>query len=106
MDYPKYDNFDAINVDKVADIPEDYDELMGVPVTFLDKYNPEQFEIIGNELDLNISKGRGYVNGKRMYGRIFIRRRKDLSTCLNNATEGNQRMVAEGVIEFRKRKID
>lgn len=106
LDYPKYDNFDAINVDKVADIPEDYDELMGVPVTFLDKYNPEQFEIIGNELDLNISKGRGYVNGKRMYGRIFIRRRKDLSTCLNNATEGNQRMVAEGVIEFWKRNID
>lgn len=48
---------------------------MGVPITFLDKYNPEQFEIVGNEYDLNIPKGRGYVNGKRMYGRIFIRRK-------------------------------
>ena len=75
-EYPKYDNFDAINVDKVTDIPLDYDDVMGVPVTFLDKYNPEQFEIIGNEYDLNIEKGRGYINGKRMYSRIFIRRRK------------------------------
>ena len=45
-DYPKYENFDAINVDKVADIPMDYDGIMGVPITFLDKYCPTQFEII------------------------------------------------------------
>lgn len=45
--YPKYDNYDAINVDKVNDIPMDYNGVMGVPITFLDKYNPEQFEIIG-----------------------------------------------------------
>ncbi|MEE0521224.1 MAG: adenine-specific methyltransferase EcoRI family protein [Bacteroidaceae bacterium] len=45
--YPKYDNFDAINVDKTEDIPCDYDGIMGVPVTFLDKYNPDQFDIIG-----------------------------------------------------------
>lgn len=45
-DYPKYDNYDAINVDKTADIPCDYDGVMGVPITFLDKYNPEQFEIV------------------------------------------------------------
>ena len=45
--YPKYDNYDAINVDKTKDIPEDYYEAMGVPITFLDKYNPEEFEIIG-----------------------------------------------------------
>ena len=44
--YPKYDNYDAINVDKVNDIPKDYDGVMGVPITFLDKYNPEQFEIV------------------------------------------------------------
>ena len=44
--YPKYDNYDAINVDKVADIPIDYDGVMGVPITFLDKYCPEQFEIV------------------------------------------------------------
>lgn len=45
-EYPKYDNYDAINVDKVSDIPIDYDGVMGVPITFLDKYNPEQFEIV------------------------------------------------------------
>lgn len=46
-DYPKYDNYDAIEVSKVADIPEDYYGMMGVPITFMDKYNPEQFEILG-----------------------------------------------------------
>lgn len=46
-EYPKYDNYDAIEVSKVVDIPIDYDGVMGVPITFLDKYNPEQFEIVG-----------------------------------------------------------
>ena len=47
VDYPKYDNYDAINVDKTSDIPCDYYGIMGVPVTFMDKYNPDQFEILG-----------------------------------------------------------
>jgi hypothetical protein len=46
-EYPKYDNYDAINVDRYTDIPMDYDGAMGVPITFLDKHNPEQFEILG-----------------------------------------------------------
>ena len=46
-EYPKYDNYDAINVNKVKDIPYDYDGVMGVPISFLEKYNPEQFEILG-----------------------------------------------------------
>lgn len=46
-DYPKYDNYDAIEVSKVVDIPADYDGVMGVPLTFLDKHNPDQFEILG-----------------------------------------------------------
>jgi hypothetical protein len=46
-EYPTYENLDAINIDKTKDIPVDYDGYMGVPITFLDKYNPEQFEIIG-----------------------------------------------------------
>jgi len=75
-EYPKYDNYDAINVDKIKEIPMDYDGLMGVPVTFMDKYNPDQFEIIGNEYDLNIDKGRGYIKGKRMYSRIFIKNKR------------------------------
>ncbi len=73
-EYPKYDNYDAINVDKTSDIPMDYDGVMGVPITFMDKYCPEQFDIVGNEYSLNIEKGRGYVKGKRMYSRIFIRK--------------------------------
>ena len=44
--YPKYDNYDAINVDKVSEIPCDYEGVMGVPITFMDKYCPEQFEIV------------------------------------------------------------
>lgn len=47
--YPHYDNYDAIEVSKVADIPEDWAGVMGVPITFFDKYNPEQFEILGND---------------------------------------------------------
>ena len=74
-EYPKYDNYDAINVDKALEIPCDYDGIMGVPITFLDKYNPEQFEIVGNEDSLGISKGRGYIKGKRLYSRIFIKRK-------------------------------
>ncbi len=49
--YPKYDNYDAINVDKTLDIPKDYDGVMGVPISFLDKYCPEQFEIVGGSMD-------------------------------------------------------
>ncbi len=73
--YPKYDNFDAIEVSKVLEIPMDYEHTMGVPVTFLDKYNPEQFEILGDERDLGVPRGRGYIDGNRMYSRIFIKRK-------------------------------
>lgn len=73
--YPFYDNYEAINVNKTAEIPMDYSGIMGVPITFLDKYNPDQFEIVGNEYTLGLEGGRGYVNGKRMYSRIFIRRK-------------------------------
>lgn len=70
-DYPHYDNYDAINVDKVKDIPIDYDGVMGVPITFLQYYNPKQFEIIkfrkGDD-DKDLS-----VNGKCPYFRILIK---------------------------------
>lgn len=58
-EYPKYDNYNAINVNKVAEIPCDYDGVMGVPITFLDKYNPNQFEIVG----CTESEGKGLSNG-------------------------------------------
>jgi hypothetical protein len=70
-EYPKYDNYDAINVNRIVDIPCDYDGAIGVPITFLDKFNPEQFEIIkfrkgDDDKDLSI-------NGKCPYFRIIIR---------------------------------
>lgn len=66
-EYPKYDNYDAINVDKTKDIPYDYDGVMGVPITFLDKYNPDQFEIIGlgNSRD-NFMPNKDYINPKKI----------------------------------------
>lgn len=72
--YPKFDNYDAINVDKTKDIPMDYDGIMGVPITFLHKFNPAQFELIkfrkGNdEKDLSI-------NGKCPYFRILIKNKR------------------------------
>ena len=104
-EYPKYDNYDAIEVSRIADIPCDYYGVMGVPVTFLDKYNPEQFEIVGRDGDLDLSVTYDFftppsdelskkykkanitwrvqnayfvVNGtaKTSYKRIFIRRKK------------------------------
>ena len=72
-EYPVYDNYNAINVDKTADIPCDYNGKIGVPITFLDKYNPEQFEIIkfrkgDDDKDL-------CINGKCPYFRIIIRKK-------------------------------
>lgn len=82
-EYPKYDNYDAINVDKVADIPCDYDGVMGVPITFLDKYNPEQFEILGCSYSYGEPIGYHYknksfnvsVSGQNKYKRLFVRNR-------------------------------
>ena len=76
--FPKYDNYDAINVDRVCDIPEDYDGVMGVPITFLDKYCPEQFEIVelGNSKE-NFTPTKQYVGA--------IKHKKDGSTTNGNA---------------------
>ena len=82
--YRKYDNYDALEVPFTDAIPSDYDGVMGVPISFLDKYNPDQFDIIG----ATESEGRGFSNGlwheesgtpqplinnNRIYKRIFIR---------------------------------
>ncbi|EAK0997280.1 hypothetical protein A0249_02430 [Campylobacter upsaliensis] len=73
--YPKYDNYDAINVDKTIEIPLDYDGIMGVPITFLDKHNPKQFEILGLDDHRVEWRGRGPdLNGKALYRRIIIRK--------------------------------
>lgn len=92
-EYPKYDNYDVINVDKTKNIPKNYYGVMGVPITFLDKYNPEQFEIIGiacgnswanyretlKSLNFNENMkyggglGTGILNGKSCYSRLLIK---------------------------------
>ncbi len=75
--YPTYDNYNAIEVSKVNDIPIDYNGAMGVPITFMNKYNPEQFEIMGQTgVDIVLEKGRPYINGKRMYTRLIIKRKR------------------------------
>jgi len=88
-DYPKYDNYKAINVDVTKEIPMDYDGAMGVPITFLDKYNPEQFEIIGLaasagydyeiiglEKNPKFKDARTLINGKNTYARLLIKKKE------------------------------
>lgn len=78
-EYPTYDNYNGINVNKVAEIPVNYDGAMGVPITFLNKYNPDQFEILG--IDRELIKGltgrqsRFHLNGKEIYARIVIKKK-------------------------------
>ena len=84
-EYPTYDNYEAINVNKTVEIPSDYDGVMGVPISFLDKYNPSQLEIVGwsRHNDLNMDGGywkKGTCNdaligGKLVYRRILIRKK-------------------------------
>ncbi|GHT03502.1 putative adenine-specific methylase [Bacteroidia bacterium] len=88
-EYPKFDNYDAINIDKTANIPMDYEGIMGVPITFLDKFNPEQFEIIDGLNRYSILDVAGTnqwaianhlhmtsVNGHSTYYRILIKNKK------------------------------
>lgn len=90
--YPKFDNIDAINVNRVKDIPKDYYGIMGVPITFLGNYSPEQFQIIdglnryclldtlGVNKDIKAKKSFGTnINGKQTYLRVLIQRRFYLS---------------------------
>ena len=67
VDYSKYDNFNAINVDKTTDIPIDYDGLIGVPITFIDKWNPDEFEIVLTDSFK--------LHGKQTYKRLIIKRK-------------------------------
>ena len=65
VDYHMFDNYDCINIDRISDIPGDYDGMMGVPITFIDKWNPEQFEIIGLFCDRR--SGNYLINGDSRY---------------------------------------
>lgn len=79
--FQKYDNYDAIEIEKVQNIPKDYEGVMGVPVSFLSKYNPDQFDILGSNRGVNQDPnkiyGKGsYINGKETFKRLFIKHKK------------------------------
>lgn len=104
-EYPKYDNYDAINVDKTSDIPADYNGVMGVPITFLDKYNPEQFEIKGIDRYVEDNPKYGHrftINGKEIYARILIRRRHPAIQYAQQ--EETLPLAAEGQAEYNTKK--
>jgi hypothetical protein len=78
QEFSKYDGYDVLNVDKVSDIPMDYEGVMGVPITFVDKYSPNQFEILGIA---NSARWIGFkcltlINGRKIYNRIIIKNKK------------------------------
>lgn len=92
-EYPKYNNYDAINVNKTKDIPCDYDGIMGVPITFLDKYNPEQFEIIGLSNSSN-NELAGIPNLR--YYNDFLEMRQDMSYTGSKGSKINGSPVLSG----------
>jgi len=74
LEYPKYDNYDAINVNYKAEIPMNYDGVMGVPITFLDDHNPDQFEIIGLDRYTGKNGDKDFtINGKMLFRRLLIK---------------------------------
>lgn len=92
-DYPKYDNYDAINVNRTADIPYDYDGVMGVPITFMDKYSPDQFEIIGL-LQSSTDEQAGIPNIR--YYNDFKEMRQDGSYTGSKGSKANGNPVVKG----------
>ena len=84
--YPKYENYDAINIDKMKDLPVDYDGVIGVPITFFDRYCPEQFEVVGvsrkwddtcEHLRTGGERDCGVINGEMKYTRVFVKWRRE-----------------------------
>ena len=106
-EYPKYDNFEAINVDKVTDIPCDYDGVIGVPITFMDKYNPNQFEIIwrGGDIEWAESECTFYTPPSRENAERY--KRDDKTWRIQNPylldKEGNAHVVYQRVFIRRKK---
>ena len=96
--YTKYENFDAINVDKTKDIPLDYKGYMGVPITFMDKYNPEQFEILG----LGIAN-HGLEIGVQPYKKEHKKFRKEVQK--RGAVDGDLYMMKEGEVKVPYSRI-
>jgi hypothetical protein len=98
VEYPNYENYDAINVNQTNDIPLDFDGKMGVPITFLDKYNPDQFEIIG----LGISNS-GIEIGVHPYKPEHKKYRKEVQK--RGAVDGDLYMMNNGIVEVPYARI-
>lgn len=123
QEYPKYDNFDAINVRRVIDIPYDYPGIMGVPITIIDKYNSDQFEIVGeanhgsdNEYDLF----KPTIGGKELFKKILIRNKAPMPSTpyrfrildlfcgaggFSYGMEKNPHFITEVAVDFNEKAI-
>lgn len=106
--YPKYANYDAIEVSRVADIPYDYAGLMGVPVTFLDKYNPDQFEIIGQSRTLGkpmseiAQKGEYVSGGVRFYLRDNSSQTDRQTDSISIAASTTESLLGTSNLKYRR----
>jgi len=110
--YQKYDNYNAVEVPYVNAIPSDYPGVMGVPISFLDKYSPEQFEIIGiveRGEDTPVSSyqnpghkkyDRPYLNGQRIYARIFIKHRDQNENLVVETLSSESSVQIQNVVNF------
>jgi len=97
-EYPKYENYDAININKTKDIPMEYEGDMGVPITFLNKYNPDQFEIIG----LGISNS-GKEIGVKPYKKEHRKYRKEIQK--RGVVDGDLYMITDGIVDVPYARI-
>ena len=105
--YPKYDNYDAINVDKTNEIPDDYDGVMGVPITFMDKYSPDQFEIIGLGIaNLGLSIGVHPYKPEHKQYRKEIQKRGAVDGDLYMLDENGNPVVPYARVLIRRNQAD
>ncbi len=119
--YPHFDNYDAINVDKTTDIPCDYDGVMGVPITFMDKYSPEQFEIVGytakdmgvdclkfyQNLEQSINGGPFVRNMKSArFSPMIIYKERPQKTCYRASNASGYMLKTYGRILIRRKQVN
>lgn len=119
--YPHFDNYDAINVDKTTDIPCDYDGIMGVPITFMDKYSPEQFEIVGyTAKDMGVECLKFYqdleqsINGKPFsrnmksarFSPMIVYKERPKKTCYRASNTSGYMLKTYGRILIRRKQVD
>lgn len=119
--YPHFDNYDAINVDKTTDVPCDYDGVMGVPISFMDKYSPEQFEIVGytakdmgvdclkfyNDLEQSIN-GSPFVRNMKSarFSPMIAYKERPEKTCYRASNTSGYMLKTYGRILIRRKQVN